>query len=345
VSPLHDQTVRGEGYQRPKFSLSPLTVVLILIVAGLSALHEYQPNASSAYQSGRLMGVVFAAILFPVFFAWIAHLISRSGRRAANITACVIACLVLLGRVSTNAAEQRDQQVWKKVAQTVAELKEDSIKKMRRAAEAGLEPPAQDVMLRRLALRLRQVATTSADPTRSVLNAMAEQDMDLSRHITAYDTAADAYWDAGHANPRTLGSAQQVEERIGLLDHYVKMNQRVIAKMRSFPSDLVTCMRNAGMPKQHLEQFVREKKSAQHSNEAAIQTRVIENRLLSIDRQVLVIYKQTFGQWRIDENGTVVFDNASEALIDEYNRLRREAIAAHHQYEESFNKALKLKTR
>lgn len=333
--PLPDATPDSSKPRPGKLQLHPLLIVLIFIVGGLAFFIGYldKKDAGDAKWVGYAAGNFAGILIFTLLPAWLVNWNSRGNRSAVNLTTGLLLGLVTVGMVH-NAIDSRtsNNQAWMQLTEAIKEIQVENRQALKQNIDTGDPSITNASSLVRAAEVFRKHAELANGDSRRSMLAIAEVFDEFSDNVRHYQLTVEKWINVGGVDPATLGSVEQIRQRIRVVQDLADANEALRAALVNLPKNARRTLERAKAPEEMIDSFV-----AGMSNPRTIKivsdVRGYETRIAEQYVHMLELLRDHWGQWSVDRQGYVIFDTA--ALAEQYNaiydmttRLGREQIEA-----------------
>lgn len=216
--------------------------------------------------------------------------------------------------------EVQQRMAQKQQAETKLEkLREHTAEAAREAMEGEDGPVGSADLLEEMTLKLGETAEGMAPGDRAVLLAGQAVLATLQPSLRAYETAYSRLVEAGTHSAVGLTSKEQIAERREVVRAFGAANEKLASKFASTQEVFRTELGNRSITGRNLEEAVAGFiKSAQVADVAKIreQDRELTAQMLAM----LDLYESTLGQWTVDAEGNIIFED--DASVERYNEIQ-----------------------
>lgn len=293
----------------PTLRVSGAARVILVVAAALVGL-MLLPRARDPGGAGYVVGRVLGTVGLPLLVGW---LLARRGW-TASVNPAII--LLAVGGVASAVPRQSDRD------RELQAAMQDFAR--RRADDPGRAQAAE---------RTAQAIEKAAEAGDTDMQAMTRMLRRVKEPVVELERLTGEFREAGAVRAETLDSLATIDARRELLGRVRAQAERVRDLQKNFVADSEAELRSGGAAPEILDGFLAQARDQKARLDAMLELRESDVRYYAICDQVLELFRDRFGAWRIDPRDRALtfddpadlaaFNAAKKALRDEIDAQER----------------------
>jgi len=298
--------------QKPGFGLHPIVIVFFVLYAlgnGFVAFRQIQLGGADQipYSAGYFGG----SVLGPLLFAYIAWLIFRRSRLAANI----VCCLLVFGGITSGVEKLQEREAaLRQMRDTEKKLMTDARKNLT-SGTASLDSTLQD--FNRLAQQFGSMAKNFEGNDKQTMLATQDMAKTMDGLMQKYTAAKEALAKDGFIDAMSINTREDLKRRRELAKTFSYANQQVADYYKNAAATYRDLLRKYNVSDGYADKAIESFTKAANIN-LVLQIMQTEADVMTQVNIIYGIYDREWGKWKVNADGLIEFQN-SQAVTDYTN--------------------------